>query len=171
MNLAKVLHLQSAVLGCRALIVAAFMLYLAPFTAVRAADATQPFCIPQVVNVPGPNWLQPPTIDGVVSGDLGWTSARQHVFVNGTPVFDVEIQALRDASFLYFSFEVNNDTQFDATDAIYLGFDPTGAVGDRHLLRINPVIPSGLASPIAINYWHGYPWTGAGEIQPAGTVT
>ena len=168
---------RSAALTRRLLAAVALMGCLAPLPSAQAADPTQPFCIPQVINVPGPTFRQPPSIDGVVSNDLGWTNARRHVFINGTPVWDAAIQALRDEGFLYFSFEVNHDDAFDTEDAIYLAFDPTGMDVDRRLLRINPVIASGVAVPVAISYWHGYnpaavPVTAAwsSATLPAGTV-
>lgn len=164
---------QSTTFARRVVISAALMFC---FTAAQAADPNQPFCIPQVINVPGPTWQQPPAVDGVVSNDLGWTNARRQIFNNGTYVWDAAIQALRDATFLYFSFEVNHDDSFDTEDAIYLAFDPTGVDADRRLLRINPVLPGG-GAPAAMSYWHGYnPGAAAGTVGwmtatlPAGTV-
>lgn len=99
-------------------------------------------CLPDVVNTPD-TYLLPPVIDGVVTGDNGWTSAWRYVFNNGTPSPDVIVQEIRDAADLYLSFEVNN--QGSVGDLITIAFDPhTTTPGDEWHLGIKPFETTGI---------------------------
>src|SRR5947209_14430151 len=78
---------------------------------LEATDAHYRLCFTQVVGLPITNPNQPPTIDGVVAGDPGWTQAFRYVWANGagSPP-NAALQGIRDNTYLYLSIEVNNDT-------------------------------------------------------------
>jgi hypothetical protein len=113
-------------------------------------------------------------IDGNIIGDPansilpdnGWTSAWRYSFNNGSFVHDGVVQGIKDNDYLYLSFEVNHDENLIDTDAIVIAFDPidptvdpTGSAAERRLLHIVPLIPDGVASPVGMTYWQGYPWS------------
>lgn len=133
----------------------------------QAWDANARFCFRDVINTPDTH-TQPPNIDGIVSGDNGWTSAWRYVFNNGTFIPDVVVQGIKDNNFVYLSFEVNHDPTTDADDAIVIAFDPTGAPTDRRLLHIFPFGSSPTAAPVLLNYYQGSPWSM--ETLPAQTL-
>lgn len=133
-----------------------------------AWDANNKLCFPDVINTPD-TYMQPPVIDGKIDGDNGWTSAWRYAFNNGTYVHDVVVQGIKDASYIYLSFEVNNDLAYNANDAVVIAFDPTGFPSDRKLLEVFPVNSGGAVSPVTISYWNGDPLTGA--APPAGIVS
>ncbi|HEY0150549.1 MAG TPA: hypothetical protein VGB92_01045 [Longimicrobium sp.] len=141
----------------------------------RPASATLPnfrMCFGDVINVPGPTSMQPPTINGIILNDFGWTRAARFVFQNGTPMVDGAMQGIKDASNLYLSFELRDDPTFDNADAIVLGFDPGGASTNRRMIRIFPVnngdMP-GTNQPVRsveILSWNGASWSNP-VVDPA----
>lgn len=138
-------------------------------------------CFPEVINVPGTSggvstYLQPPAINGVIDGDTGWTRAWRYSFNNGSYVHDAVVQGIKNNDYLYLSFEVNQDQDLIDTDAIVLAFDPVDPTADatasaaaRQLLHVFPLVLDGVASPVLMTYWQGYPWSGGGGAPPAGT--
>lgn len=167
--------LRSAMrLSHRFTLVAMIASLLALALPVAARNPNFRICLRQVINVPGPNFGQPPTIDGVINNDLGWTSAFRYVFGNGTPTPDGVIQGIRDATNIYLSFEVNNDQQFDNEDVIVLTVDPTGVAADAHRIHIFPVFTGAGAAVTGearlIEHWtNSAAWTLAPAL-PAGSV-
>jgi hypothetical protein len=143
--------------------VASFLSLLALL--VSACQTTEPpppvstpdtLCFPQAIGVPGQP--QAPSINGIVSNDYGWTMATRYLFNNGTSAPDVAVQGLRDASFLYLSFEVNLDPTFDNNDAIVLAFSPGGGAANDRRIHIFPVFAGVGAQesgvPRAVYYWN-----------------
>ncbi len=147
--------------------------------AVLPAEATLSnfrLCFTQVVGLPITNPNQPPTIDGVISGDPGWTQAFRYVFGNGTPFSDVAVQGIKDNTFLYLSFEVNNDATYDDQDVIVLTLSPgTSAADDRriHIYPNNNGVQKGIGSAAReVDYWtNSSTWNTPGQATstlPAG---
>ena len=124
---------------------------------VAARNPNFRICFRQVINVPGPTFLQPPNVNGIINNDLGWTSAFRYVFGNGTPTPDGVVQGIRDNTFLYLSFEVNNDQMFDNEDVIVLTLDPTGVAAAAHRIHIYPVFAgvgaAGNGNPRQTDHW------------------
>lgn len=79
--------------------------------------------IPMLYVPPG----YPPTIDGKVRDDPGWTGTARITYGNGVTTIPVALQALRDLGNqnLYFSFEVANDITFDGNDIVVIALRPT----------------------------------------------
>jgi hypothetical protein len=109
------------------------------FTLVGGAHAANPkLCFTQVTGLPKSDGMggftfpnNPPNV--LVLGsentnpvdpdiDTGWFNAFRLPFENGTPHPDGAMQAIAQGSMLYFSFKVKNDTDFDISDAVVLGF-------------------------------------------------
>ena len=88
----------------------------------------------------GMGFSGPPVIDGQIVDDLGWTRAWRYVFHNGTPIHDVAVQVAKDTSYIYMSFEINNDSALNATDTIVVAFDTGSGVNSKKLLEIKPLI-------------------------------
>ncbi len=115
---------------------------------LRGTQSNYRLCFTQVVGLPITNPNQPPTIDGVISGDPGWTQAWRYVFGNGTngpgctsgtPCSpNVAVQGIKDNTFLYLSFEVNHDHTYDDNDLIVITLSPTGNPGDDRRIHIYP---------------------------------
>lgn len=134
-------------------------------------------CFPEVINVPdSTTYLQPPFIDGNIAEDKGWTRAWRYSFNNGDYVHDAVVQGIKDSQFLYLSFEVNKDENLIETDAIVIAFDPidptvdlAGSAAARRLLHVFPLVLDGVASPVDMRYWQGYPWSGSGTAPPGDT--
>jgi hypothetical protein len=117
--------------------------------------------------------MTPPNIDGTVVGDNGWTSSFRYVFQNGTMSPNVVVQGIKDANFIYLSFEVNADPSFDNADVIVLAFDPDGTAANQRRLHIFPVFTTGAGvggNPRLVQYWKdSTTWGGAPQALPAGT--
>lgn len=145
-------------------------------------NANAQLCAPKATGLPhDPSPSKIPTIDGVVSGDHGWTGAWRYEFDNGTFVPNAVAQVITDPdpsqTNLYLSFEVNNDPDFDPGDAVVIGFDPTGNDADREWLVVYPFAggpggPGGAAA--TVNYYKGWVSTPTGHwlstAVPAGVV-
>ncbi len=89
-------------------------------------DNCAQICWRDHVGVPGNDI--PPTIDGDVSADVGWSGAHRVTFGNGTDLPHVAFQGLKDkdADFFYLSFEVKNDSNNLTTDdMVIITFRPT----------------------------------------------
>src|SRR5581483_11986250 len=119
-------------------------------------------CVTQYTGVPYNG--NPPTTDGVVANDLGWTNAFRYVFQNGTTVPDGAVQVLKGTDKIYMSIEVNNDDSFDAEDVVVIGIDPDGTKGNYRRLHIFPfeVAPPANSTNVTvpdsrIKYWKGDP--------------
>ncbi len=112
-------------------------------------------CFNPSVGVPGVSG--PPTVNGVIAGDLGWTDSFRYLFVNGSTVPDTIAQGIKDNNNLYLSFEVNNDTSFDDNDVIVLTFDPGDGPSNHRRIHIFPVFQGvGAAvggAPREVDYW------------------
>ena len=144
-------------------------LYLAIVLVVAVPlDATQSnyrLCFTQVVGLPITNPNQPPTIDGIVSGDPGWTHSFRYVYGNGTAFPSAAVQGIKDDSSLYLSVEVNNDVTFDNFDVVVLYFSPSDGAStadDRRLV----IYPN--RTPLKTDYWKDRTtWNAAGTAPPA----
>lgn len=153
------------------LVLLALFLFHMPLNA-QPRNANNRLCFGQVTNVPGST--APPTVDGIIRNDLGWTGATRYEFGNGTPDMGVVVQGIRDAANLYLSFEANNDATFDNEDMIVIALDPdataTNSANDRRL-HIFPVFTTGAApngNPQSQQYsTNSSSWTTA--TLPAGT--
>jgi hypothetical protein len=101
----------------------------------------------------------PPTVDGILANDNGWTNAFRYAVYNGSNVTDVAWEAIRDdaSQSLYLSFAVNNDGTFDAHDAILLTFSPDGIPAHDRRIQLFPFVqnvqPIGSVAPREIRYW------------------
>ncbi|MDQ1639057.1 MAG: hypothetical protein QOF62_2396 [Pyrinomonadaceae bacterium] len=130
-------------------------------------------CFPDVISTPD-TFLTPPNLDGIVVGDNGWTSSFRYVFQNGTPDPNVVVQGIKDANFLYLSFEVNADPSFDTADMIVIGFDPDGTTANQRRLHIFPLFTTGAGvggNPQLVQYWKdSATWGGPPQALPAGTI-
>jgi hypothetical protein len=124
-------------------------------------------CFPAFSGLPdAPN---PPNVDGAIGGvpgDLGWNRSSRYVFGNGTSVPDAVVQIVRDAQFVYLSFEVNNDKSFDAEDLILLTFSPGGgATNDRRIFifpNTDGAPDNTNQPPPLVQYWtNSGSWSGA----------
>ncbi|WP_147443961.1 hypothetical protein, partial [Corallococcus sicarius] len=93
------------------------------------AATAQRLCFRNVSGVPGVPGA--PTIDGDIDNDLGWTGAFRYEFGNGVNQPHAVVQGNRDASNVYLSFEVNNDSAFEDEDVLVLTFD-TGTSPNRY---------------------------------------
>ncbi|HZT77424.1 MAG TPA: hypothetical protein VFA27_12290 [Vicinamibacterales bacterium] len=134
-------------------------------------------CVTQYTGVPYNG--NPPTTDGVVANDLGWTNAFRYVFQNGTTVPDGAVQVLKGTDKIYMSIEVNNDDSFDAEDVVVIGIDPDGTKGNYRRLHIFPfeVAPPANSTNVTvpdsrIKYWKGDPgaWGTPQATPPTGMV-
>jgi hypothetical protein len=143
-------------------------------------------CFRQYTGVPSSS--VPPTIDGKLSGDMGWTNAFSYASSNGSAVPDMVMMGIRDdaGSSLYLSFLVNNDASFDDEDAIVVTFRPgpdfTVASNDRRII-IYPlfagigagaeVAPGMGAAPHSVSYWlnsgNNTTWNNGGAPSPTPT--
>ena len=151
-------------------------LLLLPTGTVWAWNSNYGLCFPDVINTPDTYRLPPNIDDGIIAGDNGWTSAWRYSFNNGSLQHDAVVQGIKDSQYLYLSFEVNHDENLIDTDAIVIAFDPidptvdsAGSAAERRLLQIFPLGSGGVASPVVMNYWKGYPWSGSGTTPPADT--
>ena len=141
---------------------------------IKAGLPNYKLCLPDVINTPD-TFLQPPTIDGVIGGDNGWTSSFRYVLDNGTSSPDVIVQGIRDNSFIYLSFEVRDDASFDVQDLLILAFDPDGTAANQRRLHIFPLFATGAQAsgdPRDVQFWQNSgTWnTTAAGAPPAGTV-
>lgn len=116
-------------------------------------------CFPTFTGVPGDN--DAPDIDGSVNHkpvaagtaliDAGWKGAHLYTFGNGTDESVATIQAVKDGSHLYFSFEVKTDTSFHNDDLIILTLRPNN---DSYSITDNggvlPTYDTGLNQDIRI---------------------
>ncbi|MDX6406411.1 MAG: hypothetical protein QOH70_3866 [Blastocatellia bacterium] len=147
------------------------LLFVGP---VAEAGLSNPrLCFPDVISTPD-TFMTPPNVDGVVVGDNGWTSSFRYVFQNGTPNPNVVVQGIKDANFVYLSFEVNADPSFDNADMIIVAFDPDGTTANQRRLHIFPLFTTGAGvggNPQLVQYWKdSATWGGAPQMLPAGTV-
>ena len=133
--------------------------------AAGARNAFDLICFPDISSFQLVNGNQPPTIDGVITGDLGWTGASTYVFGNGATIPDVIVQGLRDHtnSNLYLSIQANNMMDWDQFTWVTVAFDPGGGAPQQALV-IRPIqanVTSGSASaPAQISYYHSpYPFS------------
>jgi hypothetical protein len=101
------------------------------------AFADDPLCVNTPLNLL-------PVIDSDIATDQGWANANQYAFSNGTTQPDATVQMMRNASNFYFSFDINNDPEFNEEDVIILLLGPsaTNAAEDRRI-HIHPVSNSG----------------------------
>ena len=132
-------------------------------------------CFPDVINTPD-TFLQPPNPDGIVIGDNGWTSSFRYVFQNGTTNPNVVVQGIKDAEFIYLSFEVSADPSFDNADMIVLAFDPDGTAANQRRLHIFPLFTTGAGAggvPADVQYWKDSSTFagGTGTAQPVPRAT
>ncbi|MGZ7105615.1 MAG: hypothetical protein ACXVKC_09280 [Candidatus Angelobacter sp.] len=119
---------------CFVLAIAALVMVLG-----ETAEAANPtLCFTQVTGLPksdgGGGWTFPNNPPNVLTLgdetnhpvdpdiDTGWFNAFRLPFENGTPHPDGAMQAIAQGSMMYFSFKVKNDTDFDISDAVVLGF-------------------------------------------------
>ncbi len=125
------------------LLALAALLFLAgPASASNDNKVNYVMGVPPVTNLPGTTSSQAPHIDGKIAEDWGWTGAYRFSYNSGAlKKPDVIMQAIRDAQFLYLSFEVLEAT-FDEYDLIALAFDPDNnpdQTGNHRLIHIYPV--------------------------------
>src|SRR5574340_1244842 len=69
-------------------------------------------------------WVLPsgsPDIDGTTVKDMGWASSIRYVADNGSSSPDTVIQAKKDKTNVYLSFEITGDVTLDNWDAIAIG--------------------------------------------------
>jgi len=120
-------------------------------------------------------WVGPPTVDGNVATDNGWTNSFRYVFYNGTTTPDVIFQAIKDDCNVYLSFQVANDNDIgDIGDEIVLLFDPDGTSNQPNYRRIqiHPNTNSTIGYPLppaSVAYYSGYSgssWTTSMESAP-----
>jgi hypothetical protein len=157
---------RNAVMMFRAGAIAAAALLLSAFGSCPPSTPPPPsapnaklLCFPQFQGIPEkPN---PPVIDGDIGGvpgDLGWSFSSRYVFGNGTSAPDAIVQIVKDSSYVYLSFEVNNDTNLDDEDAILLVFRPTGGTpaNDRRIIIFpnEAGVPKNNQAPRLISYWN-----------------
>lgn len=125
---------------------------------LEATKANYRLCFTQVVGLPITNPNQPPTIDGVVAGDPGWTQAFRYVWANGAALPpNAALQGIRDNTYLYLSIEVNNDTSLNQNNLIVLAFSPTdgatGTAASDWRLDLYPLKPDTIAgTPYTVQY-------------------
>jgi hypothetical protein len=106
--------------------------------ALPSPAAAQKLCVP--LNT----WTGAPTVNGTIDQDSGWAGAGRYVFANGTAQYDGAIDLIRDASNLYFGFEMYNDTvdgngiAVDKFDTIVVAFDVPGADPEYRLIVLQP---------------------------------
>jgi hypothetical protein len=141
---------------------------------VNAGLANYKLCFPDVISTPD-TWMQPPDVNGVITGDNGWTSSFRYILDNGTTAPDVIVQGIKDSSFIYLSFEVRDDPNFDDQDMIIIAFDPDGTAANQRRLHIFPVFTTGAQAsgdPRDVQYWqNSTTWnTVAAGAPPAGTL-
>jgi hypothetical protein len=98
-----------------------------------------------------------PKMDGSIASDQGWANSGQYAFNNGTTQPDAVIHMTRDASKLYFAFEVNNDKQYNEEDVIILLLGPTANPADDWRIHIYPV---GVTGPGPVILTDGIPTGG-----------
>jgi hypothetical protein len=115
------------------------------------AHADDPLCLNSILT-------SAPAIDGTIATDQGWAKAMQYAFSNGTTQPDAIVQMTRDASKVYFSFDVANDPEFNDDDVIVLLVGPNvgDATQDRRI-HIYPVSNSGNGSnslPRVVKVWN-----------------
>jgi len=125
-------------------------------------------CWPPHRGVPGAGtWNVPPTIDGDVQDDVGWTGAHRLTYGNGGTE-NLAFQGLKqkDNKYLYMSFEVRNDDSFDVNDQIVLYFRrSTGTADDGRRILISPncnVTPCAPTTTLSRYDYTNGAWTGAG---------
>lgn len=113
-----------------------------------------------------------PTIDGLVTGDAGWTGAFTYLFEHGGSVPVGFMEGIADANYLYMYFEVTENS-FNTEDVLIVGINPTSSSSDYRRLHIYP-FQTGAApangsnlSPFSVEYYTGtvdasltnYTWT------------
>lgn len=128
--------------------------------------STSTMCVRQATGVP--YQPGPPTVDGTVLEDLGWTRAFRFTLGNTGSNKTGAIQAIHSSGTVYFSFEVDDDVTLDAFDRIILALDPDNAAGNSHMIQIQPFAgpTTGSGTDVATAntlYWTGEPgsWTSA----------
>ncbi|MBJ6764110.1 hypothetical protein JGU66_25330 [Myxococcaceae bacterium JPH2] len=138
-------------------------------SAARADDNAM--CIRDASGVPfSPG---PPTVDGVVPTDKGWTGAFRYEASNGTDKPHAVLQAVRNAGSAFLSVEVNNDPHFDAEDAVVLAFDLGAGPKRYRRLIIYPLVEDGNGveanqRPAQLDYFESD--TATGGVVDWGTV-
>ncbi|MBJ6764111.1 hypothetical protein JGU66_25335 [Myxococcaceae bacterium JPH2] len=149
----------------RALAAAALAMFLGGASRADAATA-QKLCFRTATGVPGVPG--PPTIDGDIASDLGWTGAFRYEFGNGTSSSHGVIQGNRDGSNVYLSFEVNNDATFDDEDVLVLTFDVGGATNRYRRLHLFPLFAGTGAAADArlreVQLWQSGTLDGSGKV-------
>src|SRR5262249_8555665 len=102
--------------------VAAAMLILC--CAAQAGTSPYKMCLTEVIGLPQSDGhggftfpRNPPVIDGVITGDTGWTNTFRYVFQNGTNNPYGAMQAIKKGNVVYFSFETIEDNEFDQYDS------------------------------------------------------
>jgi hypothetical protein len=137
-------------------------------------------CFKQFTGVPYDN--VPPTVDGKLANDVGWTNAFRYVVSNGSSVPDMAMMGIRDdaTNSLYLSFEVNSDPTYDDGDAVVLVFGPTNGphdpTNDRRIIiyplfqNAGPgteVAPGMGAAPHQVLYYtNSGTWNSAPAVSP-----
>ena len=130
-----------------------------------SADGGNRLCFRNVSGVPGV--VGPPSINGEIQQDKGWTGAFRYEFGNGTPSSHAVVQGVRDASNVYLSVEVNNDPSFDENDVVVLAFDLGGGANRYRRLHIFPLYATGATADgrmREVHYWQ------SNTLNPSGTV-
>lgn len=136
------------------------------------AATAQKLCFRNVTGVPySPG---PPTIDGDIANDLGWTGAFRYEFGNGVNQPHAVVQGNRDGSNVYLSFEVNNDSAFEDEDVLVLTFDIGTSPNRYRRLHLYPLFAgAGAAANNRLReaqLWRSDTLDGSGKVV-WGTVT
>src|SRR5690242_20480478 len=122
-SLSSVTSVGVRTVGCAFAVIIMTLLLTVP---LEATKANYRLCFTQVVGLPITNPNQPPTIDGVVAGDPGWTQAFRYVWANGAGLApNAALHGIRDNTYLYLSIEVNNDTSLNQNNLIVLALSPS----------------------------------------------
>lgn len=120
-----------------------------------------------------------PTIDGLVTGDAGWTGSFTYLFEHGGSVPVGTMEGIADANYLYLYFEVTENS-FNSEDVLIIGINPTSSSADYRRLHIYPFQTGGAPAngsnlvPFSVEYYTGvydpttttYTWTSV--AVPAG---
>ncbi|MBZ4417836.1 MYXO-CTERM sorting domain-containing protein [Myxococcus sp. RHSTA-1-4] len=129
------------------------------------ADGGNRLCFRDVSGVPYTRG--PPTLDGKIQEDKGWTGAFRYEFGNGTTSSHAVVQGVRDSGNVYISVEANNDPSFDENDVVVLAFDLGGGANRYRRLHLFPLYATGAAADGRMReaqYWQ------SGALNPNGTV-
>jgi hypothetical protein len=149
--------IRKSTTSSRGLVFAVVIAVLTMVVPLGATNANYRLCFTPVVGLPITNPNQPPTINGVISGDPGWTQAFRYVWANGMGSLpNAALQGIRDNTFLYLAIEVNNDAALDNTDLVILTFSPTDGVSptDDRRIHIYPFRPDAAkGTSYTVEYW------------------